>query len=791
MPGVVFLEIDGLAHDVLQRAMRDGNAPALARWVHERGYRLERWETDWSSQTGACQAGLLHGNDFDMPAFRWWEKDNGRAIVTNHPKDAAEIERRQSDGRGLLYADGASRANILSGDAPHSMLTMSTVLDRDRPGRLGQDYFAYFASPYGVARTALRVIGEIFIERFSAIQQVRRDVRPRIKRNFEYALVRSFATVIQLDLQVAAVTVRRARRPARDLHDVPGLRRGRAPLRDRAPGHAGGAAAGRPRDRADRRGRRARRRGRTSSIVLSDHGQSQGATFRQRYGEGLEDVVKRHSGGEVRAEDAHSDEGLASFNASVAEVASRDTPVGHAVRTAAGKRLEEPEADETLPEVSVMASGNLGSSRSRASPGASRSSRLAERRPGLLDALRSHPGIAFVLVRSEHLGPVVLGPAGQRLLRDDTRRGRRPARAVRRRSPPITCGAPTPIAHCPDIVVNGTFWEDLEEVAAFEELVGSHGGMGGGQAHPFVLHPPELAVAGRAGRGRGGRAPGPARLARAARAGRLRDRERARRGERLHARGGCQLRDVTRELQRRLGRGCRAGAGRSGGTCPSGSGSRSAARPARPPSPRPRGRGGPGRATVPSPRSGSARRRPRRAGRACSSSMSVSPANQTPSTTNPSVSSSSEPGPGRRRPSCQAGTTRISVSLTLTVSPTATSWIAPKPMPVEQLRRAGRDHGGGLGRSRRAAATACRGGRGAGARPARRRAPPGCSGSGTRRLRWAIRRRSTGSVSSRTSAVSSSTVACPSHVIVIPRERGGLTPAMSTLLPCRSVRCRS
>ena len=77
MPGVVFLEIDGLAHDVLRRALRDGNAPVLARWMHDGGYRLERWETDWSSQTGACQAGLLHGNDDDMPAFRWWEKDTG------------------------------------------------------------------------------------------------------------------------------------------------------------------------------------------------------------------------------------------------------------------------------------------------------------------------------------------------------------------------------------------------------------------------------------------------------------------------------------------------------------------------------------------------------------------------------------------------------------------------------------------------------------------------------------------------------------------------------------------
>ena len=83
-----------------------------------------------------------------MPAFRWWEKEHGRAIVTNHPRDAAELERRHSNGRGLLHEDGASRANIVSGDAVHTLLTMSTVLDRSRPGRIGQDYFGYFANPY-------------------------------------------------------------------------------------------------------------------------------------------------------------------------------------------------------------------------------------------------------------------------------------------------------------------------------------------------------------------------------------------------------------------------------------------------------------------------------------------------------------------------------------------------------------------------------------------------------------------------------------------------------------------
>ena len=109
VPGVVFLEIDGLAHEVVVRTLRNGNMPMVARWLRKGTHQCVRVEPAWSSQTGACQAGLLHGNSDDWPAFRWSEKEHKRPIVTNHPKDAAELERRHSNGRGLLHEDGASR----------------------------------------------------------------------------------------------------------------------------------------------------------------------------------------------------------------------------------------------------------------------------------------------------------------------------------------------------------------------------------------------------------------------------------------------------------------------------------------------------------------------------------------------------------------------------------------------------------------------------------------------------------------------------------------------------------
>jgi uncharacterized membrane protein YvlD (DUF360 family) len=337
VPGLFFLEIDGLAHDVLARAMRDGNAPTMSRWLREGSHRLARWETDWSSQTGACQAGLLHGDNDDMPAFRWWEKDRSKAIVTNHPRDAMELERRHSDGRGLLFSDGASRANILSGDAPHSLLTMSTAMRRDRPGRLGQDYFAYFANPYNVLRTSALVAREIVSERWAAIQQRRRGVEPRIHRSTAYALMRAWATIIQRDLQVEAVIADMyAGRPVAyttflaydEVAHHSGIERADtlATLRavDRQIGRIAGARKDAPRP--------------YRLVVLSDHGQSQGATFLDRYGTSLEDVVRKAAATEAVAVRGHPDEALGFIGASLTEASAGQSRMARVVRRTSRRR---------------------------------------------------------------------------------------------------------------------------------------------------------------------------------------------------------------------------------------------------------------------------------------------------------------------------------------------------------------------------------------------------------------------------------------------------------------------
>ncbi|MFC2046264.1 phage holin family protein, partial [Chloroflexota bacterium] len=150
VPGVLFLELDGMARPVLERAMRDGYAPTLKSWLDDGSHRLAGWETDLSSQTSASQAGILHGNNHNIPAFRWWSRDQKQLVASSNPDDVARLETERSDANGLLADNGASRGNLFSGDAPNVMNTASTIKDLSRFHTV--DFYAFFADPYSFSR---------------------------------------------------------------------------------------------------------------------------------------------------------------------------------------------------------------------------------------------------------------------------------------------------------------------------------------------------------------------------------------------------------------------------------------------------------------------------------------------------------------------------------------------------------------------------------------------------------------------------------------------------------------
>jgi len=162
VPGVLFLEIDGLAKPVLEKAMREGYAPTLARWLENDSHRLVGWETDLSSQTSASQAGILQGNNSNIPAFRWYDRARKMIVASSNPDELARLEKDLSDGNGLLADDGASRGNMFSGDAPDVMNTASTIKDLSRFHTA--DFYAYFANPYNFTRTLILFFWDVILE---------------------------------------------------------------------------------------------------------------------------------------------------------------------------------------------------------------------------------------------------------------------------------------------------------------------------------------------------------------------------------------------------------------------------------------------------------------------------------------------------------------------------------------------------------------------------------------------------------------------------------------------------
>ncbi|MGW4159812.1 phage holin family protein [Streptomyces sp. NPDC004788] len=509
VPGTVFLQLDGVGHRVLTDAVAAGRMPTVADWL-ARSHTLTPWRTDWSSQTGASQLGILHGSNEDVPAFRWYEKDTGRLMVSNRPASAVELQRRAvartGDG-GLLTFDGASRGNLFSGGADQLALVLSMAARRGRRNRSRAGYFAYFSDAANAVRTAGSFVAEAAREMGQAVRARLRRESPRVSRGGLYPFVRAFATVVERDVVVAAVMGDMLAGRTAVYADLVAY--------DEVAHHSG--PRGRDTDqvlgRLDRAlaliAKVAEHAPRPYRIVLlSDHGQSPGETFEAAYGLTLKELVRAGCGLPVPRRPRRRPRrprrgrpGTESGGGSEARDAARDAlrsalhrPVDEADEAGAEGQEAAAVAAARAPAPVVLASGNLGLVSFPGVPHRMTREEIDRLHPALLRALAEHPGIGFLLVASEAHGSVVLGRDGGELvevplshLADDegplAGLGPGAADAVRR-----TDGFP----HVADIMVNSTYDPEAGTVHAFEEQIGSHGGLGGEQTQPFLLWPREL-----------------------------------------------------------------------------------------------------------------------------------------------------------------------------------------------------------------------------------------------------------------------------------------------------------
>ncbi|GAB3090388.1 phage holin family protein [Nocardioides zeae] len=494
-PGLLVVQLDGVAEPLVRQAAATGAIPFLSSLLRSGSHRLRTWHTGAPSTTPAGQAVLLHGVDTAIPAFRWFDKEQGRMLVCSRPADAAEAQTALSTGRGLLAEDGASVGNLFSGDASLPALTMA----RARPPGSERGAAEFAVTRSGFVRSVVLFVGQMLAEWYQGRRQRRRGVLPRVHRGGSFVVLRGLTTVLLKDLSVAIVADQMARGAPVvyvDLLDYDEVAHHAGPTRPEAMRTLEGL------DRVLRflhdLGREVGRD--YELVVVSDHGQTQGTTFLQRQGRTLAEAVSDLTTGVVDgAAGSGETVGPAHLLHSTGTrapgllrptlsrlVADRTEHVGPGSPDGPGT----PHTG-TRTSVRVAASGSLAHLYLPEHPGRLTREDVARLLPTLLPGLRDLEGVGLVLTRRADGVLVVEGPSGWRALGPDAvvdGDGEDPLAPYG----PLAADDLRHLDRCDhvgDVVVLGAYDPVLGEVAAFEELVGSHGGLGGWQTEALLVHP--------------------------------------------------------------------------------------------------------------------------------------------------------------------------------------------------------------------------------------------------------------------------------------------------------------
>lgn len=504
-PGMIVVQIDGLSPQRLLRAIRSGMMPTLKHLLHNGSHQLLSFDCGLPSQTSACQAGIMYGNNANVPAFRWFDKTLNRMVVSNHVNDAHLINSMCRTGTGLLRG-GTSINNLINGDADKSLLTLSTLADTGRSDTEGalDDLASFWFNPYTFTRTAAAVVGDIVIEIAESIRQIIRNDQPRMERLLTGQLfMRALTNVFLRDLSAYVVMLDICRGIPIVYTTFMGY--------DQVAHHVGPDSSDaihtlRGIDRqlrhilqtADRLAPRT-----YQLYVLSDHGQSSGATFRQRYHTTLRDVVDRLTSHAVDvAEAVAGDDKETYVSALIDELSASHTRLAsqprarfkraamrQATRSLQGRTLAQDSTQLTASQIVLCASGNIAHLYITGTRSKLTLTEIDRLHPQLIENLVNHPGIGIVVGCTETGEVVALGKGGARSLSTGTVSGVDPLSqygSVSKRAEQLL--RIVEFSNSGDIIINGPVYPD-NTVASFEDLIGVHGGMGGQQMEAFMLAP--------------------------------------------------------------------------------------------------------------------------------------------------------------------------------------------------------------------------------------------------------------------------------------------------------------
>ncbi|MGH7482709.1 MAG: alkaline phosphatase family protein [Longimicrobiales bacterium] len=514
--GFVVVQIDALAHDDLQRALRRGYMPQIQRLMDREAYELRRYPAGLPSATPAAQAAIFHGTKARIPAFRWYEK-GARKIIVGSQRDSMQFIRDRLPEDGVLRG-GSSYVNLYDGGAARSVFTLAAretrpLFEQIGGGRL---LLLLLLHPFRLARMALvGVLEYLREEKDRLLSQIRGESTyywwylPLLHIGANVVLRELQTLAVLLDIYTGAPVIYTTYNTYDEFahHFGPSSETALKNLRalDRRLGEIlrmTRRLPGRPYD----------------VIILSDHGQTPAVPYRIRYGETLGDtiVAAQKHGVHVLAGTgtyAPATEAIQFLATEVEEISATSSRPTRSLGLRFTRWLREAYSPFPLVAENVRVSDEqrlvvtYSSSLAHvywtdpAHPIGLDEIRADDDRRALYYFLVAHEGIGLVITRmldGAHVesqeGRAIVMPDGEM----EVIKGQNPLEDYA--DVPAARRAIVHLATLPnagDLVLIGAYDPAEDLCVCFDDQVGAHGGIGGRQFWPFLLSPPDWVPEGR------------------------------------------------------------------------------------------------------------------------------------------------------------------------------------------------------------------------------------------------------------------------------------------------------
>ncbi|HET9983181.1 MAG TPA: alkaline phosphatase family protein [Longimicrobiales bacterium] len=507
--GFVVIQIDALAHEDLERALRRGWMPNLRRLLEKHGWELRRYPAGLPSATPAAQAAIFYGTKERIPAFRFYEKADRRVVIGSQPSSMQYI-RDRLPAEGVLVG-GSSYVNLYDGGAARAVFTLSDRKRQTLLGKMGGGRLALLLLLHPL-RMVRMVVASVWTYLLEERDRLVSQVRGRSTWYWWYLPFMHIGTnVVLRELQTLTVLL--------DIYTgVPSIYT-TYNLYDEFAHHFGPSSRTALKNLKYLDGRigeilrmLSRLPGRPYDLfILSDHGQTPSVPYRVRYGETLGDTILaavRHGVTAIATVGGYapSGEGLELLVRELEQVSETSSKPARHVGLRLSRWLRShyklfPLVAETV----------------RVSPRdqlvVTYSSSLAHvywtepARPLGFDEIRADPqrrALYYFLVAHRGIGPVVTRmldgahvetPAGRALLAADG------AYEVLEGADPLDGYATGDVErralldlvrmpNAGDLVLIGAYDPATDRCVCFDDQVGAHGGLGGRQFWPFLMTAP-------------------------------------------------------------------------------------------------------------------------------------------------------------------------------------------------------------------------------------------------------------------------------------------------------------